>query len=276
MSASSTSSANLTALVTGASSGIGLAVAALLASRGVTVFGTSRDPDAIAPRNRIGGVTYLPLDVADPASVRACAKLSGPVDILVNNAGQSQLGPLEELDSALIEGLFAVNVLGAVALTREYLPGMRAAGGGSVVMIGSLAAEFPVPFQSAYAASKLALRGFAQALRLEVAPFGIGVSVVQPGYFRTGIDRRRHRVQTQDSAYAQAMATVTRRVTEFHESAGDPRVVAETVWHVINDRHPAPVISVGTHAPLLLLLKRALPARTAERAVARRFRLGSA
>jgi NAD(P)-dependent dehydrogenase (short-subunit alcohol dehydrogenase family) len=143
-------------------------------------------------------------------------------------------------------------------------------------MIGSLAAEFPVPFQSAYAATKLALRGFAQSLRLEVAPFGISVSVVQPGYFRTGIDERRHRAQTEGSAYAQAMATVTRRVTEFHTSAGDPRVVAESVWRVINGRHPAPVRSVGTHAPLLLLLKRVLPARSAERAVARRFRIGSA
>lgn len=276
MSASSTSSANQTALVTGASSGIGRATAALLASHGVTVFGTSRDPDAITPGNRLADVTYLPLDVADPASVRACAKLTGPVDILVNNAGQSQLGPLEELDSGLIERLFAVNVFGPVALTREYLPGMRAAGRGSVVMIGSLAAEFPVPFQSAYAATKLALRGFAQALRLEVAPFGICVSVVQPGYFRTGIDGRRHRVQTEGSAYAQAMATVTRRVSEFHESAGDPRVVAESVWRVISDRHPAPVRSVGTHAPFLLLLKRVLPMRSAERAVVRRFRTGPA
>jgi NAD(P)-dependent dehydrogenase (short-subunit alcohol dehydrogenase family) len=276
MSASWTSSASKTALVTGASSGIGRATAALLAARGVTVFGTSRDPDAIEPRDRLAGVTYLPLDVTDPASVRACAKLSGPVDILINNAGQSQLGPLEELESALIEQLFAVNVLGPVQLTREYLPGMRTAGRGSVVMIGSLAAEFPVPFQSAYAATKLAVRGFAQALRLEVAPFGISVSVIQPGYFRSGIDGRRHRVDTEGSAYAQAMATVTRRVTEFHDSAGDPRVVAETVCRAATAPHPAPVYSVGTHAPLLLLLKRMLPARMTERAIARRFRIPSA
>jgi len=276
MSASSTSSDSRTALVTGASSGIGRAIAALLASHGVTVFGTSREPDAIASADRLVGVSYLPLDVTDPESVRACAKLTGPVDILVNNAGQSQLGPLEDLDSSFIERLFAVNVLGPVQLTREYLPDMRAAGKGSVVMIGSLAAEFPVPFQSAYAATKLAVRGFAQALRLEVAPFGIGVSVVQPGYFRSGIDQRRHRVQAEGTAYAQAMAAVTRRVTEFHDSAGDPRLVAATVWRAVTSPRPAPVYSVGTHAPFLLLLKRVLPTHMTERAIAHRFQVPSA
>jgi NAD(P)-dependent dehydrogenase (short-subunit alcohol dehydrogenase family) len=276
MRASSTSSASRTALVTGASSGIGRAIAAMLVSNGVTVFGTSREPEAIKPENRIPGVTYLPLDVTDAASVRACAKLSGPVDILVNNAGQSQIGPLEELDDAAIEHLFEVNVIGQARVTREYLPGMRAAGRGCVVMIGSLAAEFPVPFQSAYAATKLAVRGMAQALRLEVAPFGIGVSVVQPGYFRSGIDKRRHRILQEDSVYAQAVASVTRKVTESHDTAGDPRVVAATVWHIVSAPHPAPVYSVGTHAPVLLLLKRVLSTRRAERAVARRFKIQTA
>jgi NAD(P)-dependent dehydrogenase (short-subunit alcohol dehydrogenase family) len=276
MRASSTSSASRTALVTGASSGIGRAVAELLASNGVKVYGTSRNPDAIKQENKVANVTYLQLDVTDAASVRACAKLSGPVDILINNAGQSQLGPLEELDDTDLEHLFDVNVIGQARVTREYLPGMRAAGSGHVVMIGSLAAEFPVPFQSAYAATKLAVRGMAQALRLEVVPFGIRVSVVQPGYFRSGIDKRRHRILQEDSVYAPAVAAVTRKVTESHDTAGDPRVLAAAVWRVVNDPHPAPVYSVGTHAPVLLLLKRLLSARRAERAVARRFKIQSA
>jgi NAD(P)-dependent dehydrogenase (short-subunit alcohol dehydrogenase family) len=275
MRASSTSSASRTALVTGASSGIGRAIAEMLASKGIAVYGTSRNPDAIKPEDKIANVTYLPLDVTDAASVRACAKLSGPVDILVNNAGQSQLGPLEELDDAALEYLFEVNVIGQARVTREYLAGMRAAGNGYVVMIGSLAAEFPVPFQSAYAATKLAVRGMTQALRLEVVPFGISVSVVQPGYFRSGIDKRRHRVLREGSVYAPAVAAVTRKVTESHDTAGDPRVVAATVWRIVCDPAPAPVYSVGTHAPVLLLLKRLLSARGTERAVARRFKIQS-
>jgi len=86
-----------------------------------------------------------------------------------------------------VEGLFAVNVFGPVRLVRGYLPGMRSAGGGSIVMVGSLMAEFPLPYQSAYAATKAALRAVTQSLRLEVAPFGIRAVVVQPGYYRSDI-----------------------------------------------------------------------------------------
>ena len=274
MNASSASSGNRTALVTGASSGIGRAISALLAEKGLTVFGTSRDPDGLEAGQRLPGVAYLPLDVTDAQSVRACAKLSGPVDILVNNAGQSHLHPLEDADESSIERLFAVNVFGPMRMAREYLPAMRAAGAGSIVMIGSLIAEFPVPFQSAYAGTKSAVRGFSQSLRLEVAPFGVNVSVVQPGYFRSSISQRRERAVPEDSSpYAAAFAAVTRVIDASHAAAGDPRDVAELVWRVVSDPHPAPVYSVGTNAPVLLLLKRLLSARRAERAVARRYHL---
>lgn len=273
MRASSTSSASGTALVTGASSGIGKAVARVLADRGLTVFGTCRDPGALKDGDRVPHVVYLPLEITDPDSVRACVKEAGPVDVLINNAGRSQLGPLEDVPQASLEELFAVNVWGPVRLTRACLPGMRQAGGGTVVMVGSLMAEFPAPFHSGYAASKLALRGFAQSLRLEVAPFGIRVSVVQPGYFRSEINRRRERVVLDSSPYAAPLAAVSRVVDASHARAGDPSVVAERIWRIVRERDPAPVHSVGTHAATLLALKRLLPARGTERLLARRFRL---
>ena len=275
MSASSAPSRNRTALVTGASSGIGRAIAAHLAGQGLTVYGTSRNPDAIPEGERVPGVRYVPLEVTDAQSVRACAKLTGPVDILVNNAGQSQLGPVEEIDEAAIEQLFAVNVFGPIRVTREYLPGMRDAGGGSVINIGSLVAEFPVPFQGIYAGTKAAVRGFSASLRLELAPFGISVSVVQPGYFRSSINHRRRAVIIDGSPYAATLTTVRDAVAAQHSSAGDPNDVAIKVGQILADPHPAPVYSIGTHAPALLLLKRLLSARRAEAAVARRYRLPS-
>jgi NAD(P)-dependent dehydrogenase (short-subunit alcohol dehydrogenase family) len=275
MSASSTCSGNRTALVTGASSGIGRAVSALLVEKGLTVFGTSRNPGALPAGQRLPGVTYLPLDVTDAASARACAKATGPVDILVNNAGQSQLGPLEDIDESSVERLFAVNVFGPMRMAREYLPGMRAAGAGSIIMIGSLVADFPVPFQTNYAGTKSAIRGLSAALRLEVAPFGVNVSVVQPGYFRSDINRRRERVVLESSPYATSLADVTRVIDAAHATAGDPRDVAKTIWRAVTDPHPAPVYSVGTNAPVLLLLKRLLPARRVEAGIARRYHLAS-
>ena len=273
MSASSTPSPERTALVTGASSGIGRAISARLVAEGLTVYGTSRNPDDIPAAERVPGVRYLPLEVTDAQSIRACAKLSGPVDVLINNAGQSQLGPLEEIDAADAGQLFAVNVFGPMQVTRAYLPGMRAAGSGTVVMIGSLVAEFPVPFQAVYAGTKAAVRGFSAALRLEVAPFGIRVSVVQPGYFRSSINRRRQRVVSASSPYAATLRGVTDVIDAQHARAGDPREVADKVWQVVSGARPGPVYSIGTRAPLLLLLKRLLPVRRAEAAVAHRYHL---
>ena len=112
-----------TALVTGASSGIGAAVARALVARGYRVYGTSRSPASItAP---IPGVEYLALDLTDPASIEACAAAAGDVDVLVNNAGESQSGPLEELPIDAVERLFATNVFGAVAVTNAFRPALR-------------------------------------------------------------------------------------------------------------------------------------------------------
>src|SRR5262245_15230473 len=115
-----------TALVTGASSGIGLAVSRALLARGYHVIGTSRKPDAIAPELRIDGVDYRALDLTDNVSIESFAAQLPDVDVLVNNAGESQSGPIEELPMDAIERLFQLNVFGAVRLTQLVTPGMRA------------------------------------------------------------------------------------------------------------------------------------------------------
>jgi short-subunit dehydrogenase len=260
-----------TALVTGASRGIGREVAALLSGRGFRVLGTSRSPDTLL--ERLPGVEYLPLDLADEDSVRACATAAGHVDVLVNNAGQSQMGALEDLPVASLERMFAVNVLGQIRLTQLCLPAMRANGGGTVLMIGSLMAEFPVPFQSAYAATKLALRGFVQSARTELRPFGVRVSLLQPGYYSTEIRLTRERVQPDASAYATATAVLWERIDSAGAHGAHPRGVAEKAWEIIRASDPAPVYTVGSHGPAMVFAKRFLSGRGVERLVARRYGL---
>ncbi len=260
-------------LVTGASKGIGREIASLLVRRGYRVVGTSRDPEALSAEDRLPSVTYVALDLANPESIERCAAEVGEVDVLVNNAGQSQIGPLEQLPLVSIQHLFQVNVFGQIRLTQLCLPAMRAKQQGTVLMIGSLMAEFPIPFQSTYAATKLALHGFVQALRTEVAPFGIRVALVQPGYYDTQIRFDRERMLDDNSPYADRLRIVNERVDGAGSTGGNPYPVAEKVWKVLDKGCPAPVYSVGSHGPALVFAKRFVPCHQVERLVARRYGL---
>ncbi len=134
-----------TAIVTGASSGIGEATARLLVHRGYAVIGTSRHTAALDDDRRIPGVDYRDLDLTDPDSISHFTRGLGAVDVLVNNAGESQTGPLEELPRDAIEHLFALHVLGPVELTQQLLPGMRERGAGRIVMLSSMMQASPSP-----------------------------------------------------------------------------------------------------------------------------------
>ncbi|MFF8843602.1 SDR family oxidoreductase [Streptomyces sp. NPDC015127] len=260
-----------TALVTGASSGIGAAVAAALVGRGYRVYGTSRDPASVA--DPVPGVEYLALDLSDDASVEACAAAAGAVDVLVNNAGESQNGPLEELPMEALERLFRVNVLGAVRLTQLLLPGMRARRRGRVVMVGSMLASFPLAYRSSYVASKAAIKGFANAARREVAPYGVGITTVEPGSINTGISERRTQYVADDSPFLTEYRTMLAALNA-NEAKGIPAArVASTVVRAIEAPRPKPLYAVGSNAPVVFALRRLLPRAAVERMVARRHGL---
>jgi short-subunit dehydrogenase len=259
------------ALVTGASSGIGAAVASLLSDRGYDVLGTSRNPDTIA--DRLPGVTYLPLDLGDYESVEKCAQEAGDVDVLVNNAGESQSGPLEELPLDAIERLFRVNVFGAVRLTQLVLPGMRARGYGRVVMVGSMLASFPLAYRSSYVAAKAALKGFANAARREVAPYGVGMTTVEPGSIATGIGERRTHYLADGSPFGAEYRTMIEHLDRNERSGIPAAKVAETVLEAIDAERPKPLYAVGSNAPVVFALRRAVPRAVVERIVARRHGL---
>src|SRR6266702_4538899 len=172
-----------TVLVTGASSGIGQAIAQLLAERGFKIFGTARKPAAPT----LGNVTMVPLDVRSDDSVRACIDRVGPIDVLVNNAGYSLMGAAEETSLDEAKAQLETNFFGVVRMVKAVLPAMRKAGAGKIITIGSLAGITAIPFGSFYTASKFAIEGYSEALWHELRPLGISVSVIEPGFVHTTI-----------------------------------------------------------------------------------------
>lgn len=249
-----------TVLITGASSGIGAEVARQMVARGLTVLGTSRKPDAIA--DPIPGVTYLELDQNDPASVARCAAAAGEVDILINNAGESQMGPLEDTPMDVIEKLFATNVFGPIALTKAILPGMRERRRGTIVMVGSMLSSFPLAFRSTYSATKSAMKGFADASRRELAPFGVAICTVEPGTIATGIGNRRGYHIADDSPYRSDYDTVA-AATKRNEKAGlAVAPMASVIVQAALSGDPKPLYAKGNRAPMVFALRRLLPRRT--------------
>lgn len=187
------SAEGLIAIVTGATSGIGYAIASGLASEGASVYGTGRNP---ASRGDAGknqhnpGVTYLSLDTQSDESVKAAVSTvlekEGRIDILVACAGMGIAGSVEDSDMADITNQMDINFLGTVRTIKCCLAPMRMQGSGKIIVIGSIAGRVGLPFQAFYSSSKFALEGFVESLRQEVKKFGVGVCIVEPGDFHTG------------------------------------------------------------------------------------------
>jgi NAD(P)-dependent dehydrogenase (short-subunit alcohol dehydrogenase family) len=254
-----------TALVTGASSGIGRSIALKLQSHGYDVVGTARQPNSAS----VGDIRLLPLDLADPASVRTLAAAVDRVDILVCNAGESLCGRLEDVPYDVLARLMRVNVLGHALLVQQLLPGMRRRGWGRIVMIGSMHASFPVAFRSGYIASKAALRGMADSLRTELAVAGVGVCTVEPGSIRTGI-RDRRTVYLRDDSPDKESFTRFLEVLDAKEQEGiEPEAVARVVLRAVESGWPRRLYPVAPRAGVTYALGRILPARIVERLVAR-------
>lgn len=268
-----------TALVTGASSGIGQATARRLLDHGYRVIGTSRNPDAVPESARPDGLRYRALDLRDKDSIAGFAGAlyneEIHVDVLVNNAGESQSGPLEEIPLRALERIFQVNVLGPVHLTQLLLPGMRRRGYGRVVMVSSMLASFPLAYRSSYVASKAAIEGFATAARFEMSPFGVWLTTVEPGSIKTGISSRRTKYIDDDSPHAEPFRKML-KVLDSNEKEGlSPQRVARTIVDAIEEKAPASLYAVGSNAPTVFALRRALPRSAVERVLGRMYGIRS-
>jgi NAD(P)-dependent dehydrogenase (short-subunit alcohol dehydrogenase family) len=264
-----------TAVVTGASSGIGLASAVRLAGAGWRVFGGVRtDADADALRER--GIEPLELDVTNAAHIAAAAEAVGPtLDGLVDNAGIAIAAPLELVPLDELRHQLEVNVVGQVAVTQAFLPALREARG-RVVLMGSIGGKSALPFLGPYAASKHALEAIADSLRVELRPWGIDVAIVEPASIATAIwakgaeraDELRSRFP-EDAAelYAPAVASF-RRVALARGPGADPDGVAKAVEHALTASRPKARYLVGRDAHLRRWIER-LPTRLRDRVLAK-------
>ncbi len=250
-----------TLVITGGSSGIGLAAALLFAERGWQVFSLSRRkadiPDGLP-------VTHISCDVTDSGSVtRAVARvleMTPHIDVVVSNAGFGISGPVEFTSLEDAQRQFDVNFFGAVRFVQAVLPALRQQQGGTIIFTSSVAAQLSVPYQSFYSASKAALNALALALANEVRAFGIHVSCLMPGDVATGFTAARDKSSCGDDVYLRAGQAV--EAMEKDERNGmKPRQMAECLWKISNKRNPAPLYVGGGLYRLLCFLDRLLPKR---------------
>ena len=259
-------------MITGCSSGIGLATAELLARRGWTVYATARDVEAIAPLGE-SGCRLLPLDVTDEGSMRRAVeeveRAEGAVGVLINNAGYSQSGAVEEVPMENIRLQFETNVFGLVRMCQLVLPGMRGQGFGRIVNLSSMGGKLTFPGGGLYHASKHAVEALSDALRFEVRGFGVEVVVIEPGLIRSGFARTAVGSMGGDGSgpYAGFDAGVARVTRENYERGplarlgGGPETVAETIELAISAARPRTRYTVTPSARLLISGRRLLPDR---------------
>jgi len=260
---------NKKVLITGASKGIGKAIAKALLNLGYTVIGTSRDPEDI--KDKIGGVEYVKLDLNDEKSIDDCIKKIGSVDVLINNAGQSQIGPVEELPLEKIKKMFQINLFGMIKLTQAFLPEMRKKRRGMIINIGSLVGKFAIPFQASHVASKSALAGFSWSLRNEVMNYGVKVVVIEPNDINTTIEPEI--IVNNNSEYKNTVLKSKEARDKKMAKAPGPEVVARKVVKILKKKNPKPFYVVGGRGPILVFCKRILPDKMIERLLKKNYKI---
>jgi NAD(P)-dependent dehydrogenase (short-subunit alcohol dehydrogenase family) len=228
-------------LVTGASSGFGSAISRTLAAKGYRVFGTAR----AARTSASDGFTTLTLDVTQEASVTACVseviRAAGRIDAVINNAGMGIAGAIEDTSAAEAQAQFETNFFGTHRVCRAVLPHLRAQRSGLIINMSSLAGRIPLPFQGFYSATKFAIEAYTEALRMEVRPFGIAVSMVEPGDFATAFTANR-RVSTESipgSPYYESFERALAIIRRDEQVNRDLSPVIEAVGAILSSRRPA-------------------------------------
>jgi NAD(P)-dependent dehydrogenase (short-subunit alcohol dehydrogenase family) len=269
-------------LITGCSSGIGKATALAAAARGHRVYATARDPESLRDLESGGRVRTLALDVTDTGSIgRAVATVlgeAGRLDALVNNAGYGQYGAVEDVTAEEWRREFDVNLFGAVEVTRAVLPAMRQARSGTIVNVSSVAGKIAIPFAAPYCASKHALEAVSDALRVEVAPFGIRVVVIEAGPIATRFGERARagvaRMLESPGPYSPFYRNAERAMdTDFQAGKLPPEAVARVIVQAIESERPRTRYRVTRMATVLIFLRRFLPDRFFDRRMKKALKL---
>ncbi len=272
-----------TVLITGCSSGIGEATAARLVRSGWEVYATARRPETLSALAD-AGCTTLALDVTDEDSmstaVTAVLDGSGRIDALVNNAGYSQSGALESVDVDDVRRQFETNVFGLLRLTQLVLPSMRKQRSGRIVNIGSMGGKLTFPGGGAYHASKYAVEALSDALRFEVAGFGIQVVLVEPGLITTNFDATVAAGMAEyvggEGPYAAFNEAVMKSTSEAYDGpmakfGGPPEVVAKTIEKALTKTNPRARYLVTPSAYGAIIGRRMMPDRAWDLAMKSQF-----
>ena len=260
--------------ITGVSSGFGLETARLLAQEGHTVYGTVRREVEPLPH-----VHYLHVDVRDrDAVMNAVAQViekEGRIDVLVNNAGMGIGGPLEFATEEEIRLQMDTNFMGLVHCVDAVLPHMRRQGGGKIIALSSIGGLMGLPFQGFYSASKFAIEGYCEALRLETQQQGVKVFVLRPGDFSTGFTGSRKKVADEAALQAYPLYREAIEKVEHDENGGlKPVVLAQRISRIINMQHPRNGYVVASfEQKLSVWIKRILPAKWFDRILGSYYKL---
>ncbi|OAI21200.1 oxidoreductase [Methylomonas koyamae] len=249
---------NAVALITGASSGIGLVTAKALQRAGYRVFGTSRRAGASPD-----GITMLSCDVTDEASVNDMVaevlQQAGRIDLLVNNAGVGLLGAAEESSTAQAQALFDVNLFGITRVTNAVLPTMRNQGKGRIVNISSVMGLIPAPYNALYAATKHAVEGYSESLDHELRGFGIRVVLVEPAFTRTAFEASLTKPDQPLAVYDSVRAGMEVLMRNGVNAGDAPDVVADTVLKAATASVPNRRYTAGKQASQVRFLRRFMP-----------------
>ena len=248
------------AVITGASSGIGLTTAKHFRDNGFVVYSLSRR------QTSDDGIKSIACDVTDKEQVKSAVEQvvreQGQIDVLINNAGFGISGSSENQSVEDVEKLFKVNFLGAINVTQQVLPIMRRQQHGKIINTGSVAGVFPIPFQSFYSATKSALDMWAKALRLEVSPFGVQVSTVLVGDTKTNFTEKREKSNLDAGTdYEEVVKKSIAKMERDEQKGKDPITVAKVMLRLASSRKMPATKVVGGSYKLLVFLNKILPQR---------------
>jgi short-subunit dehydrogenase len=261
-------------LITGASGGFGKACAEHLAKLGHRVYGTSRRakfPDSVEHES---GPSLVPMDVCDDDSVRLAVdyilKREGRIDVVVNNAGVGLAGAVEDTSVEEARAIFETNFFGVLRVCRAVLPTLREQGSGHIVNISSLAGLVTIPFQGFYSASKYALESMSDALRMELRPHGVHVTLLEPGDFKTGFTESRifAAENREGSAYRERCERAVGVMEQDEQNGADPQQLADLLAEIIAKPSPGIRYPVGGLSQRLgVAARRVLPASVLEKVI---------
>jgi NAD(P)-dependent dehydrogenase (short-subunit alcohol dehydrogenase family) len=275
----STFDTNKVALVTGASSGIGEAVALRLAESGSTVYAAARRLDRMEHLKE-KRIRVLPLDLTDEASIVDChqtiVKEAGGINILVNNAGYGNYGSIEEIPLDVARRQFEVNLFGLGRITQLSIPYMRHLRSGKIINVSSIGGIGAYPYGGWYHATKFALEGLSSSLRQELSPFDVDVVILRPGAIDTGwraIVGESLLRYSGNGPYAKAVNAAYSKFmsAEFDKMVANPRVIADVVQEIVEANHPKPIYTAPRMARNLALVHNLLGSDRIRDAFARRF-----